>query len=282
MTLTKRSVQGIGAAIAAVLSMLVTAYLVLGGTEVIGGQPSPPSCTDAPGKLTTPTGRPILTVTQGANNWIANRAAEPLALAVYADGTVIGSLEIGQADKQLAPMVIGHVQTCVLQWATTQIERLATVPMGEPDITDQGTTEITYQPTVGGKRTISAYALIEDDDDVTGGRANRADLKAVISVLRQPLSSGEAWTPDRLRLVQGARDPSGDAVLSWPGSVPLAQVLTERRFTTVPCGEVSGADAAAVRSVLGDRHAYSNWTDGSGVTGLDIGVLVPGQVGCDA
>ncbi len=279
--ITKRSGQGIAAAVAAVLSLLVTAYLIVGGGAAIGGTSSPPGCSDAPGTLVTPTGRPVLTVSQGANHWISNLSAEPLALAVYADGTVIGSLEIGQVDKPLAPMVIAHVPSCVLAWATTQVERLSALEIGEPEITDQGTTEVTYQPTVGAERTIQAYALGEGDAYVGKGRANRVQLTKVLAALRKPLSGAATWTPDRLRLVEWEPDRSAAPALVWPGSRPLTKVLTGRRMGSLRCGEVSGAAAAAVRGVLGDRDVYSTWTDGTLVTGLDIGALVPGQAGCD-
>lgn len=275
----KRTVRDIGAAVAAVLSMIVGAFVVLGGTTLMGGASSPPSCSDATRELITPTGRPVLTVTQGANHWIANPLAEPLSLAVYADGTVIGALEVGQAGARLAPMVIGHVPSCVLDWATSQVERLSALPMGEPDITDQGTTEVSYQPPSGVNRKIDVYAFGEGDQYVTEGRANRTRLAAVLAALRQPLSGARTWTPDRLRVVGTAPDPDA-ATLVWPGPSTLAKVLTARR-STLPCGEVSGADAIAVQQVLGDRYVYSTWTDGTLVTGLDIGALVPGQSGCD-
>lgn len=250
-------------------------------TGPTSGTPAgPPSCGGTINHLTTPTGAPILTVTAGANSFIANQQVEPLSLAVYADGTALSSLGVGTASEPLPAMTIGYIPPCTLDWAEQELESLRTADLGRPNVTDQGTTEVSYRPESALPVHLSAYALGIDDKYVLTGRSGRARLTTVLAALRGPLAGASSWTPDRLRVVE-VPVPVGSAgtAVKWPGPVRLEQVLTDRRFDQ-RCGVVGGAQAAAVLRELGNRSVYSGWTDAGATTGLDVGALVPGQSGC--
>lgn len=257
------------------------------GPSIGTGGPSPtrhvppPTCSELPNKLVAPTGVPIITVTQGANSWVTNWGTEPLAVAVYADGTGLASQGIGQADEPLAPMRLGYLPSCVLGWATSELQQLAGSDMGDPGITDQGTTVVTYRPAAGAAVKISVYALGAGDEYALTGKENRRRVTAVLAALRKPFDNAAIWTPDRLKIVAvTAPVPSSGAALVWPGP-RLDQVLVDK-MGNQPCGVVSGSDAAAVLKTLGRRDVYARWTDAGKVVGLNIGALVPGQDPCPA
>jgi hypothetical protein len=217
-------------------------------------------------------------VTTGANSWIANQQVEPLSLAVYADGTALSSLGVGTATESLPGMTIGYIPTCTLDWAKGEIRQLASVQIGQPDVTDQGTTQVVFRSGAAEIK-LSAYAL-GIEEHVRTGKEGRARLITLLAALRAPLAGAATWTPDRLRVVEvPAPKASAGAALVWPGTVPLEQVLTQVQGRQ-RCGAVVGATAAAVLAELHDRDVYSRWTDAGRVTGLDIGVLVPGQETC--
>lgn len=248
------------------------------GTVAAGTPVPPPVCAGTINHLTTPTGAPIITVTTGANSWIANHQVEPLSLAVYADGTALSSLGVGTATEPLPAMTIGFIPTCTLDWAKDEIRQLASVQIGQPDITDQGTTQVVYRSGAAEVK-LSAYALGEEEHVMTG-KEGRARLITLLAALRAPLAGAAPWTPDRLRVVEvPAPKASAGAALVWPGTVPLEKVLIQVQGRQ-RCGAVVGATAAAVLRELDDRNVYSRWTDAGRVTGLDIGVLVPGQETC--
>ncbi len=211
----------------------------------------------------------------------ANWAAEPLLLAVYADGTAISSLGVGTASKPLPRMTIGYIPPCTLDWAGQEILQLATVEFGQPNITDQGFTEVTYAPVRSTSIRLSAYALGEGDQYVTTSRTGRARLNTLLAALRSPLEGAAPWTPATLRLVEKpAPVKSYGPALIWPGAARLSTALTYGPAGS-RCGVVSGADAAAVLETLGEHAGYSRWSDAGTTTGLNIGALVPGQSGCD-
>ena len=254
------------------------------GTSLGSGGPSPtravppPTCSETPNKLVSPTGAPIITVSPGANFFIANSAVEPLSIAVYADGTAISSLGVGTSTQPLPPMTIGYVPTCTLDWAKDEIRQLASVEIGQPNITDQGTTQVVYRSGAAEIK-ISAYAL-GNEDQVMTGKAGRSRLITLLAALRAPLEGAAVWAPDRLKIVEvTAPVEAAGPALVWPGPNRLEQVLVQQQGRQ-RCGVVSGATAAGVLAALGDRNVYSRWTDAGRATGLNIGGLVPGQVGC--
>ena len=241
----------------------------------------PPTCSELPNKLVPPTGTPMITVTQGANSWITNWGTEPLALALYSDGSGLASDGIGKADEPLATMRLSYVPSCVLDWAKNELQQLASVDMGDPGITDQGTTVVTYRPQGAAPVKISVYALGSGDEYALSGRENRARLTAVIAALRAPFQNAAVWTPDRLKVVAVAAPvPSGEPALVWPGG-PLDKVLVSK-MGSQRCGVVAGDDAAAVLEALGRHAVYGRWTAAGKVVGLNIGALVPGQDPCPA
>ncbi len=270
-----------GVAIRGTTTGAATKTVTTGATALTPTSPAgPPTCGGTIDHLTTPTGAPILTVTAGANLFEANWAAEPLSLAVYADGTAISSLGVGTASRPLPRMTIGYIPPCTLDWAKQEILQLATVELGQPDITDQGFTEVTYAPVRSTSIRLSAYALGVGDKYVKTGSAGRARLNTLLAALRAPLAGAAPWTPTSLRLVEEpAPVGSYGPALVWPGGDSLAAVLKFGPDGS-RCGEVDGADAAAVVKTLGDRAVYSRWSDAGTTVGLNIAALVPGQAGC--
>ena len=265
-------------------SSLGTSVGTSSGTSSGSASPSstgavpPPTCSETPNKLVSPTGAPIITVSSGANFFIANSAVEPLSIAVYADGTAISSLGVGTSTQPLPAMTIGYVPTCTLDWAKNEIRQLASVEMGQPNITDQGTTQVVYGSGAAEIK-ISAYAL-GNEDQVMTGKAGRSRLITLLAALRAPLEGAAVWAPDRLKIVEvTAPVQAAGPALVWPGPNRLEQVLGQQQGRQ-RCGVVSGATAAGVLAALGDRNVYSRWTDAGRATGVNIGGLVPGQVGC--
>ena len=241
---------------------------------------APPPCDNASTvPTTTPTGRPIITVTQGVNSWIANWSVEPLGLAVYADGTVIVAHGTGEAAKPLPDMTIGVVQQCVVDWSAGEIVKLAKLDMGDAGISDQGTTTLTYRPAMGSGAKISVYALGVGDEHVLSGKENRRHFAAVLDALKVPPANSAAWLPDRVRVVESTLGQASPDALKWPGPKRLEATLSDTRGDH-RCGVLTGAAAAAVLKTLDGRPVYSQWTDAGKTYGLQVGALVPGQDGC--
>lgn len=249
--------------------------------------PTTPGCADHPHPVqatpNTPTGAPLITMTSGANAWIANGLTEPLSLALYPDGTGITADAVGEQSKPLTTMRIGFVPTCTLGWAEQEIVALSEVDMGEPQVTDQGTTTLTYQPAGRADIKISAYALGVGEEYVDGdSKENRVRFRALIAAVASSLTDVKAWTPDRLRVVAvPAPVESAGEALVWPAKTTMSGALPDR-WRGARCGVVTGATVSKVIEVLSDNRVHYRWSIGGTITGLSIGPLVPGQQGCEA
>ncbi len=229
------------------------------------------------GGIPTPTGTPMITITQGTNAWIASERTQPYAVAVYQDGTAIRSEDVGSSGDPVATLTIGRIEPCALAADSAEIVALAAADVGEPLVTDQGTTTVTlHQP--AGDVVVAAYALGSGDANVSAEqKAARQRLTAVIAHLGSALTDTGPWTPDRLRLTSyGApADPTG--ALDWPLDRSIERTVGN---DTPPCAVLTGADAGAVLKTLGARSASSSWTDGHSTLVLALGPLMPGQQGC--
>ncbi|MGS0685239.1 hypothetical protein ACVBEQ_08860 [Nakamurella sp. GG22] len=229
------------------------------------------------GGVPTPTGAPMITITQGTNAWIASERTQPFAVAVYPDGTAIRSEDLGTSGDPPATLTIGRIEPCALAADSAEIVALATADVGDPLVTDQGTTTVTlHQP--AGDVVVAAYALGIGDDNVSAPqKAARQRLTAVIEHLESAMTDTGPWTPDRLRLTSyGApADPTG--ALDWPLDRGIERTLGN---DDPQCAILAGADAGAVLDTLGARSASSSWTDGDSTLVLALGPLVPGQQGC--
>ncbi len=260
----------------AVSSIAGTATPVSGGTG-----PYRSSCSvensGVPVPATTPTGKPLITITQGSNSWIANERTQPFSIAVYADGTAIRSEDLGLSSEAVAALTIGSIDPCRLADAQAEIVALAATDIGNPGVTDQGTTRVTMRGS-GGNVVVDAYALGVDDQSLSAPQqAARQRLTALIGTLRDAMTNTASWTPDRLR-VSTYGEPANDAgAARWPLTVGLQQVLDHDRHR---CGVLSGTDADAVLTAIGKGDAVGPWTDGQQTLVLAIGPLVPGQQGC--
>jgi hypothetical protein len=259
-----------------------TAGPVDGVGPVDTGPPYVSTCEDTPGPVPaggvrTPTGAPMITVTQGTNAWMASDRTQPYAVAVYPDGTAIRSEDLGVSGEPPAGLTIGRLHPCAIAADSAEIVALAAGDVGEPPVTDQGTTIVTlHQP--AGDVVVQAYALGVGDENVSAAQqATRHRLTAVIEHLRTAMTDTGPWTPDRLRLTTyGApADPAG--ALDWPLDRSIERALGKDE---PPCAVLAGADASAVLDALGARSAASSWTDGHSTLVLALGPLVPGQQGC--
>jgi hypothetical protein len=235
------------------------------------------------GEPVNPTGQPVITVTRGSNYWISNSRTEPLAIAVYADGTAIRSEEYGGYGDPLPELTGGRIAPCDLDRAVADFAELVTADFGDAPVTDQGTTAVVVH---SGEvdRSISVYALGIGDEYVEPAQeAARKKLGATISGLLDGMVNTSTWTPDRLR-VTSLGEPSGDLSdrpepLTWPLAADIAATLGQG-VPGAECGVVGGADAQDLLEALGTNPAATSWTDGQQRLVLAIGVLMPGQAGC--
>ncbi|MET0866060.1 MAG: hypothetical protein ABWZ98_17140 [Nakamurella sp.] len=247
---------------------------------------SSPAQTAGADPVPTPTGQPVLTVTQGTNSWIANSSTEPYAIAVYADGTAIRAEDDGAYADALPEMTIGRIDLCVLAMVVDDLVELAGADLGDPQVTDQGTTGVSVSGVITGGQelAVSAYALGIGDEYVEPAQlAARQQFSSAISTLMDGVQQGRPWTPESLR-VTSLGEPRGNLAdrppaLDWPLGSSIAQVLNEGAAPAL-CGQLSGPDAAAVLRVLGSQPSATMWADGQQTLVLAVGVLVPGQPAC--
>ena len=242
------------------------------------GQPTPgcPATGTTPdGPIGTPSGKPMITITQGTNSWVASDLTQPYAIAVYPDGTAIRTEDLGITSEPLPELTIGRLDECQLQAAVAEILRLSETDLGEASVTDQGTTRITLQSDEADA-VLDVYALGVGDELVQDDqRAAREQLTALIDSLTSGMAQTATWTPDRLRVSSYGTPADLTGGSTWPLAGTIASRLDQggRR----PCGVFDGDDAAAIRTELGTGRAASSWTDGKETVVLAIGVLVPGQ-----
>jgi hypothetical protein len=226
----------------------------------------------------------VIMVDPGTNMWIANSHTLPQFLTVYSDGTVIRAQGVGAHSDPLPEMIIGRIDDCTLQRAVAELASLADRDMGDPRISDQGTTRVQLGREGSSERvTISAYALGIGDEYVEPAQAEaRARLSAAIDGLAEGMARERAWTPDRLRLTWFDRSEPRpeETVVKWPLDDKIAAVFAGESGRRYPCTVVAARDAAVIQDALGDRPIVSTWKDGARTATIAVGVLVPGQPGC--
>ncbi|MEP6560550.1 MAG: hypothetical protein ABJD68_05660 [Nakamurella sp.] len=322
MTISERLLVAFGPAVAAVLLAGCAATSVGGVAQPAGAGPVPPVSTaprsssqpsstrslppttgpvifscgteDLPVGTTgsepvpTPTGLPVLTITQGSNSWIANSLTEPYAIAVYADGTAIRAEADGAYADPLPAMTIGRIDRCVVTGVIADLVELAGDDLGDPFVTDQGSTtiEISAAAAGGADLRLSAYALGVGDEYVEPAQsAARKRLGGAIASLLGGLADGRPWTAESLR-VSSLGAPQGNLAdrppaLRWPLESAMPATSADTDGAAV-CAELAGQQAAAVLAVLAGRPSATMWTDGQQNQVLAIGVLLPGQPACPA
>ena len=229
-----------------------------------------------PGPVPTPTGPPIITVTQGSNAWIANERIQPFAITVYAEGTAIRSEDAGTSSAPVARLTLGRIDPCRVAEAGAEIVALAASDLGDPAVTDQGTTRVVlHQPT--GDVVVDAYALGVADQDLTRPQqAARQRLTALLDRMRTAMTQTGEWTPDRLRVTTYGTPADAAGAARWPLDGSLREALDRDGHR---CGVLSGADVTSVLTAPGST-AVGAWTDGTQTLVLAFGPLVPGQPGC--
>ncbi len=156
---TARTLLGWGTVAAALVALTGCATAVAGT-----GSPGEPSClpavapaapappSDPPTEESeAPAGRRVIAVDVGLNMWIASSHTSPLYLTVYEDGTVLRSEDAGAHDEPLPALTIGRIDDCVLDDAVARLVDLAGEDMGDPAISDQGTTRVYVWPDARGR-----------------------------------------------------------------------------------------------------------------------------------
>lgn len=223
----------------------------------------------------TPTGSPLITITQGTNAWIASYLTQPYDIAIYPNGTAIRTEALGTLSEPLPELTIGRLDACLLHAAVGEFAALEAADLGDAGVTDQGTTTVTVHDPAG-EFVLDVYALGVGDEYVTDDqRAAREQLSILIAELRDGMTQTATWIPDRVRvsLLGNPADPTRSATWRLPGTIDQALDRSHR----VPCGVFADADAAAIMAELGSRPAGWSWSDGTRTVVLAIGVLVPGQ-----
>jgi hypothetical protein len=209
-------------------------------------------------------------------------------LTIYGDGTAfvtkdedtyhpVVALRLGSVDSDRLAELIDAADSSGL---------FGDVDFGRPGVTDLGTTTLAFRPRPGAPRTASAYALGFGDGDGASGlsmeqQARRHALSALIGDLVDSVTvpaGGGTWTPDRVGVTELTDSPTNDKqATAWPG--PDLTALLSEHTKTGPCGELSGADAAAVFAAA--RAATSStWTDEGKTYHLVIRALLPGEPAC--
>jgi hypothetical protein len=225
---------------------------------------------------------PIMTVSRGTNAWMLHKDTEPLALVVYADGTVMTTEGLGSLSEPLPTATIGQIPACMVDWAVAEFDRVMSLDMGDAMVTDQGTTVVTLTKPGQPVKTLSVYALGIGDDYMPepAQKANRLALLATFDSVEKAMKNSSPWTPDRLKLISTSAGKNIPGHV-WPGPVTLATEL--RHKSTDGCMVVTGETAKRVVAEIGAEPVLAEWTDkgGSSAAGTFVlGILLPGQPGC--
>ena len=261
----------------------IPATVPTSGTVPGSGGPACPTSSPPSGPADAPVENLALSVTAGVNAWIRNPATEPLSLAAYVDGRVIVTQGTGSWSDPLPTATVGTLDHCRLAGLIDQVAAVADLPMGEPWVTDQGTTVITVRGSDQRIHRAAVYAFGLGDEylpDATT-KANRARLTQALAAVSSARTDVHAWTPNRLRLARATFNVKLPTH-RWPGPGLLADVAHE--LASRPCVAVSGEQARRLTSTLGGDDVLSAWVDGgpesAPVSAFAIGLLLPGQPDC--
>jgi hypothetical protein len=165
--------------------------------------------------------------------------------------------------------------------AVVALVGLADVDLGDPRVTDLGTTTVTVTRPGSSPVILSAYGLGIGDEYVgPDAAAARAALTGAIEKVAADVTGEQPWTPERLRITRYFRTEVPDPAATWPLAVPIAELLAPPTDGRLPCVVLDGPDALAVVAALDGGPALSSWHDGNDVAVLAIGPLVPGQPAC--
>jgi hypothetical protein len=210
------------------------------------------------------------------------------SLTIYGDGTAFTVVE----DDTYHPVIALQQGSVDADTLGALIEAAGSsglfgdVDFGTPGVTDLGTTTLSFRPQPGAAQRASAYALGFDDDGPSSGLSaeqqnRRHALSALIKDLVESVTyptAGGSWTPNRVEVLDLSDSSPNDAhPTQWPGP-DLSAVLT-LKTANGPCGEVSGADAAAVFSAARDARS-SAWISDDRTYHLVVRALLPGESAC--
>lgn len=283
---------------AASIAAIVVCGLLLGGcatgvtgTAAVGsattdvdptGRPSCDGAADLSGP--GPVGDPVIMVAGETNAWeIGTLWTRPIALAVYDGGDALRPVTPGDTGGTVPAMERGRIDSCRLETALDELADLTEADFGEPGVTDQGTTTVTFRP-VGatGPQQIAVYALSIGPDslgDLADEQiAQRERLVAALDDLQAGVIGPQPWTPDRVRMIGLDKADAGDQnSYPWPGPDTIERSLQRTR---PDCVVLEGDPARTALATLGAGASTATWDDGVRPTSLTAAVLVPGQPGC--
>lgn len=198
---------------------------------------------------------------------------------LYADGWMVisedegpGAVQAMQVPLMVPPDPAGnrwqpaYLGSCQLEAVDTlAAEELVEGDLGQPMVTDAGTTTVTYY---GGEEPVSssAYALgHEGGDGVSRSeKQGREVLKALLAALDEATVTGDVLPVETVQVHGDLEDGEPDG---WPGP-PLAELLGDDG-----CGELTGEEAREVYEYLSER-TYDD------VGWLRVSVVAPGRTAC--
>ncbi|ACQ78524.1 hypothetical protein Bcav_0259 [Beutenbergia cavernae DSM 12333] len=149
------------------------------------------------------------------------------------------------------------------------VERLGG-ELGAPTITDQGTSELEYRPPDGEPVVASAYALGEEHGTEGVDREQRRARELMVALAEVVHVNATALGAVRVDHVEVHAYADDADQVDWPLETPLAEIVE-----IGDCGELTGADAAALVEAEGADHDF---TPNGGY--VSINVLAPGESAC--
>ena len=220
----------------------------------------------------------MLTVTWTTNGWGAPQVSGASTIAVYPNGTVLAVVDSGTSTPSLPRVLRGELGDCRLAALIASADQLTGLDFGEPAITDQGMTSISYRTGEGVESNLSVYALGVGDEYVTDDqRSARMKLHGVLAGLRAAGDGAQQeFQPGRMTLRVVNTDGDNLRRLAWPGA--LGSLGADGG---PECVVIDGDEAAAVRQALGEGPALARWSDGDRSVVLRASILLPGTVGCN-
>ncbi|HIZ36848.1 MAG TPA: hypothetical protein H9815_13825 [Candidatus Ruania gallistercoris] len=256
----------------AAAAVLTGAMLALGACSPEAEDPTA-DCTDQGSPPPGEPGAAEVLLTVGNDD-----GSSQLTAVLYADGWVLTlDGEDMSAVTALQPPMMAPTPPEARQWqpaylGSCQLEEVTGLAaeeldqdqdLGDPQITDQASTIVTYY---GGEQpaTTRAYALGRDGAGLSSSdQAGREVLQGIITALAEAPSDGDLLEVETVQLISNGEV---DLPPDWPGP-PLADIIGDDEI----CGELTGQEA---------QEAFGYIADGGDIDALRLEVLPPGLPTC--
>lgn len=258
------------------------------GAEPIAGPAGGPDTTTTnppPGEL--PADQVVWQVESGGGLVpMETTAASVPVVTIYGDGRVFVATwprPRGPARLQAAKVDAGDLAAFLAEAERSGLFQQEPVEMGDPQVTDLGTTAALLH-TTGAARRVSAYAFGNDFDDglTVDQRARRHELGRLLDAGRALGAGARPWHPDRVRITDVSdlsdRGPDPGSEPPWPGPA-LAAFPTDRDAFPGPCLVVADATAPALYDAA-LANPGTTWQVGGQVRSMVVAPLLPGSEGC--